>query len=52
MRSEIGKMEKYEFYAIIFPQNIDFNNHPQIRVLLWESGSLVEKFQSPLEKKI
>lgn len=52
LRSEISKMEKYKFYTIIFPQNIDFDNHPQSRVLLWESGSLVEKFQSTIREKI
>lgn len=44
-------MEKYEFYTIIFSQNIYFNNHPQIRVLLWESGSIVEKFQCTVREK-
>lgn len=28
-----------------------FNNHPQIRVLLWESGSIVEKFQCTVREK-
>lgn len=50
--SDISKIAEQEFSVIITPQNINCDNHPWRRTPLWESGSIVGKFQHNIGPKI